>query len=248
MPDVTRPDRRAPRPGPAPALDLRRAAGRRRALRAGAARPLRAGRADRGVGAEHPRVGDPRVRRGAGRADPGHRQPGIQAGRAQVRARAVRLGRDLPAARVPRQPDGRSRSQTVRGELPALREAIGFDEFDAFLASGAPTSRCRDVQPGDPVQIQYTSGTTGFPKGALLHHRGLTNNARLTLGSFGLQPGEVLLNPFPLFHTAGCGLGVLGCVSHRLAHVPVLAFEPGLMLDLAESGAGRGRCWACRRC
>ena len=43
------------------------------------------------------------------------------------------------------------------------------------------------------------------------------------------------MNPFPLFHTAGCGLGALGCVSHQLAHVPVLAFEPGLMLDLIES-------------
>jgi fatty-acyl-CoA synthase len=90
------------------------------------------------------------------------------------------------------------------------------------------------VAPEDPVQIQYTSGTTGFPKGALLHHRGLTNNARMTLGVVGLAPGEVYVNPFPLFHTAGCGLGALGCVSHRLTHVPVLAFEPGLMLDLIE--------------
>jgi fatty-acyl-CoA synthase len=125
--------------------------------------------------------------------------------------------------------------QTIRGELPMLREAIEFNEFDAFLASGAPTEELPHVQPDDPVQIQYTSGTTGFPKGALLHHRGLTNNARLTLGEFDLAPGEVYVNPFPLFHTAGCGLGVLGCVSHQLTHVPVLAFEPGLMLDLAES-------------
>ena len=43
------------------------------------------------------------------------------------------------------------------------------------------------------------------------------------------------MNPFPLFHTAGCGLGALGCVSHQLAHVPVLAFESGLMLDLIET-------------
>ena len=85
------------------------------------------------------------------------------------------------------------------------------------------------------MQIQYTSGTTGFPKGALLHHRGLTNNARLTLGRFEFAPGEAYVNPFPLFHTAGCGLGALGCVSHQLAHVPVLAFESGLMLDLIET-------------
>ncbi|MEA2224822.1 MAG: long-chain acyl-CoA synthetase, partial [Solirubrobacteraceae bacterium] len=125
--------------------------------------------------------------------------------------------------------------EAVRDALPELREAIAFTDFDAFLASGAPTQQLPDVHPDDPVQIQYTSGTTGFPKGALLHHRGLTNNARLTLGEFGLAPGDAYVNPFPLFHTAGCGLGALGCVSHQLAHVPVLAFEPGLMLDLIEA-------------
>ena len=125
--------------------------------------------------------------------------------------------------------------QTIRHELPGLREAIEFGDFEDFLASGPPESGLPDVQPGDPVQIQYTSGTTGFPKGALLHHRGLTNNARLTMAGFGMAEGEVYVNPFPLFHTAGCGLGALGCVSHRLTHIPLLAFEPGLMLDIAES-------------
>ncbi len=122
----------------------------------------------------------------------------------------------------------------VRNELPLLREAISFTDFEAFLASGTTTEPLPAVSPTDPVQIQYTSGTTGFPKGALLHHRGLTNNARMTMGQFDLSPGEVYVNPFPLFHTAGCGLGVLGCVSHKLTHVPVLAFEPSLMLDLVE--------------
>jgi len=122
----------------------------------------------------------------------------------------------------------------VRPQLPALREAIPFTEFEAFLGSGSGAEQLPEVTPDDAVQIQYTSGTTGFPKGALLHHRGLTNNARLTLGIVGLAPGDVYVNPFPLFHTAGCGLGALGCVSHRLTHVPVLAFEPGLMLDLVE--------------
>ncbi len=122
----------------------------------------------------------------------------------------------------------------VRDQLPLLREAISLGDFESFLASGTSTGRLPDVSPADPVQIQYTSGTTGFPKGALLHHRGLTNNARLTMGRFDLAPGEVYVNPFPLFHTAGCGLGALGCVSHKLTHIPVLAFEPGLMLDLVE--------------
>jgi len=123
----------------------------------------------------------------------------------------------------------------VRDDLPDLRETILFTEFEDFLASGSPTQELPDVAPDDPVQIQYTSGTTGFPKGAYLHHRGLTNNARMTLGMFGYAPGDAYVNPFPLFHTAGCGLGVLGCVSHRLVHIPVLAFEPALMLELIEA-------------
>ena len=130
--------------------------------------------------------------------------------------------------------------ESVRSELPGLREAVAFSDFDAFLSTGARTEALPDVSPDDPVQIQYTSGTTGFPKGALLHHRGLTNNARLVLGGLGLEPGEAYVNPFPLFHTAGCGLGALGCVSHQLTHVPVVAFEPGLMLDLVESERAAG--------
>jgi len=125
--------------------------------------------------------------------------------------------------------------EAVRGQLPRLREALSFGDFDAFLGSGSPTETLPHVASEDPVQIQYTSGTTGFPKGALLHHRGLTNNARLTLGQLDFAPGEAYVNPFPLFHTAGCGVGALGCVSHQLAHVPVLAFEPGLVLDLIEA-------------
>src|SRR5450759_2773677 len=80
--------------------------------------------------------------------------------------------------------------ETLRGQLPGLRETISFSEFDAFLSSGASTEPLPDVGPDDPVQIQYTSGTTGFPKGAVLHHRGLTNTARMTLGRFEFAAGE----------------------------------------------------------
>ena len=67
--------------------------------------------------------------------------------------------------------------EQVRGECPELRETIRFDEWDAFMASGADDSiELPVVKPTDAVMIQYTSGTTGFPKGALLHHRGLVNN------------------------------------------------------------------------
>ncbi|MFL6089991.1 MAG: AMP-binding protein [Aeromicrobium sp.] len=124
---------------------------------------------------------------------------------------------------------------SVRANLPALRESVLFTDWDAFLASCPPEPSFPQVKPTDPVQIQYTSGTTGFPKGALLTHRGLTNNSRLFVTILGIQPGDTVVNPFPLFHTAGCALGVLGAVQAGACLVPVYAFDPTLMLELIEA-------------
>jgi fatty-acyl-CoA synthase len=122
----------------------------------------------------------------------------------------------------------------VRGELPLLRDAIRFTEWADFLASGSPGQALPEVQAGDAAQIQYTSGTTGFPKGALLHHRGITNNARLFAERVRLGAGDCYVNPMPLFHTAGCVMGVLGCVQAGATLVQLPAFDPGLMLALLE--------------
>jgi fatty-acyl-CoA synthase len=123
----------------------------------------------------------------------------------------------------------------VRPRLDALREVVLFSEWRAFLESGSAGRALPSVGPDDVAQIQYTSGTTGFPKGAQLHHRGLTNNARFYAERMGFQPGEVYLNTFPLFHTAGCVMGVLGAVQSGMVHVPLLAFDPTLALELMES-------------
>jgi len=123
----------------------------------------------------------------------------------------------------------------VRGELPELREAISFDDWDRFLASGDPARELPAVGPDDPAQIQYTSGTTGKPKGALLRHRGITNNGRYFARRLGVSGDDVWLNAMPLFHTGGCVLGVLGSVQSGSAQVLVPAFEPRLVLDLIES-------------
>jgi fatty-acyl-CoA synthase len=123
----------------------------------------------------------------------------------------------------------------VRTGLDGLREAILFPEWAAFVASCPPSPRFPDVQPTDPAQIQYTSGTTGFPKGALLHHRGLTNNARIFATLAGIEPGDVYVSPFPMFHTAGCVIGTLGTLQSGARHVPVYVSEPSLMLELIET-------------
>ena len=120
-------------------------------------------------------------------------------------------------------------------ELPALRSTISLTEWDDFRASGSPQQRLPEVSPSDPVQIQYTSGTTGAPKGAVLHHRGLTNNGRFVVSSFGVEPGEAFLNPAPLFHVAGCVVGVLGSLACRAKLVQPVTFDPGLALALCES-------------
>ena len=123
----------------------------------------------------------------------------------------------------------------VRRELPQLREAISFDDWEAYLELGDGDAPLPQVDSGDPAQIQFTSGTTGFPKGACLHHRGIVNNARFTAELFEVREGDVWLNPMPLFHTGGCVLGALGALHARATHVPVVAFDPGLVLELIES-------------
>ncbi|HEX5503148.1 MAG TPA: AMP-binding protein, partial [Thermomicrobiales bacterium] len=121
----------------------------------------------------------------------------------------------------------------VRPELPALREVVLFPDWADFLAAGAAAARLPDVTPDDTAQLQYTSGTTGFPKGARLSHRGIVNNARYCAQRLGAAPGEVWLNVMPLFHTAGCGLVALGAAHGRGAQV-LASFEPGLALELLE--------------
>jgi len=122
----------------------------------------------------------------------------------------------------------------LQAECPELREIIRFAEWDKFLASADPTTALPDVAPLDAVMIQYTSGTTGFPKGALLHHRGLVNNASHFMDRLGVADGDVYVTMMPLFHTAGSVMAVLGAVAHRSTQVLVEAFEPGLALALTE--------------
>jgi fatty-acyl-CoA synthase len=122
--------------------------------------------------------------------------------------------------------------QQVRGDLPALREVVSFAGWEEFCAEGAPDQVLPEVTPDAPAQIQYTSGTTGFPKGAVLHHRGIVNNARLYTARLGVGPGSVQLSAMPLFHTAGCVMSVLGAVVTRGTLILPPYFDPGLMLDL----------------
>jgi len=121
-------------------------------------------------------------------------------------------------------------AERVRGDLPQLRTVIPLSTLDD-LAAAAPAERALPAVTGDDVaQIQYTSGTTGVPKGARLTHRSLGNNGRFFAQTIGAKAGDVWMNPMPMFHTAGCGLVTLGALQTGGAQVMPRGFDSGLML------------------
>jgi fatty-acyl-CoA synthase len=123
----------------------------------------------------------------------------------------------------------------VAADVPALREVVDVDDHAALFAGEAASRALPDVAQGDPAQIQYTSGTTGFPKGAVLHHRGVTNNARFYGLRAGLRPGDTMINYMPLFHTAGCGMTTLGAAQFGCRMILAKLFDPPRILDLMEA-------------
>src|SRR3954453_9742138 len=130
-------------------------------------------------------------------------------------------------------------AREVSPRCPGLREIICFDDWPAFIAAGDDKNiTLPEVKPGDPVMIQYTSGTTGFPKGALLHHRGLANNGCDVAERMGIDAGDVFVTTMPLFHTGGCVVCVLGAVSRAATQVLLEAFEPGLVLEMFQTYRG----------
>ncbi|GAB5412910.1 MAG: AMP-binding protein [Congregibacter sp.] len=129
--------------------------------------------------------------------------------------------------------------ESVKSDCPDLREVVLLSEWSEFLSS-AKGKALPEVDAGDACMIQYTSGTTGFPKGALLHHRGLVNNGAHTAAVYDMGIGSTYMGIMPLFHTGGCVLGVLGALSIRAKLVLVEMFEPGLVLELMETYRATG--------
>ena len=94
----------------------------------------------------------------------------------------------------------------------------------------------KSLSPDDPINIQFTSGTTGAPKGAALTHSNIVNNGRFTVGRMGLNPGEILCIPVPLYHCFGMVMGSLGCVAIGAGMVfPAESFDPISTLAAVEA-------------
>lgn len=124
----------------------------------------------------------------------------------------------------------------LRGERPP-----GTLAWDDFLkrANEVPAGRLEDVaaqlKPSDPINIQYTSGTTGNPKGAMLSHRNILLNGYYAGNSQRLSEMDRICLPVPLYHCFGCVLGTLCCVVHGSTMVfPAEGFQPGASLAAIE--------------
>ena len=117
----------------------------------------------------------------------------------------------------------------------AAPDALVFDDVMRVGAGMDPAllqARQATVQPGDVAQVQYTSGTTGAPKGVMLTHRGLVNNANLMGLRAGWTQNDRLLAVMPLFHTAGCVCNVLGMLARGGTLLALVAFDAAQALAM----------------
>lgn len=126
----------------------------------------------------------------------------------------------------------------LRDDLSALREVIPVDEFDAFVSGGQGDAAMPDVAPLDPCLTLFTSGTTGQPKGVVLHHKGVLNMAHMTHDRGGLNDGGVFVSPMPLFYVGGLAHAAIGAVAHRATHVVVPHWDPELYMRIVEREGG----------
>ncbi|MCA8902174.1 MAG: AMP-binding protein [Hyphomonas sp.] len=124
-------------------------------------------------------------------------------------------------------------ADAVCDEIPAIKHRILLTDHAALFA-GEDTGQLRDPKPSDPTQIQYTSGTTGFPKGALLHHNGLVLNGYESMKRAGLKPGDSFVHNMPLFHTTGCAILVLGGLAIGATMLLAPMFDPAVIIRVIE--------------
>jgi fatty-acyl-CoA synthase len=140
--------------------------------------------------------------------------------------------------------DYRQMVDTVRPSLEALEDVIylGTDDWDALVAAGDGVyaddlaARESELAFDDPINIQYTSGTTGFPKGATLSHHNILNNGFFIGEGCAYSEADRVCIPVPFYHCFGMVLGNLACTTHGAAMViPEAAFDPAASLRAVEA-------------
>ncbi len=153
------------------------------------------------------------------------------------------------AAAQTRTSDYRTMVDAVRGELPDLGQAVFFDtdSWGELIAAGGSVGedelreRSAQLDSSDPINIQYTSGTTGFPKGATLSHHNILNNGFFVGEGCGITEHDRICVPVPYYHCFGMVMGNLAATSHGACVVlPSEQFEPAAVLEAVQ----RERCTA----
>lgn len=126
-------------------------------------------------------------------------------------------------------------------EPDGYRQVRGMWTWNDVLAKGAFVTRERlaerqaEQEFDDPINIQYTSGTTGNPKGATLSHHNILNNGYFVARLQGFTEHDRLCIPVPLYHCFGMVMGNLGCVTHGAAMIyPAESFEPTAVLETVQ--------------
>ena len=125
-------------------------------------------------------------------------------------------------------------AENATASVEGIREVINLNDETALHARGDLEGVLPAVAPDDAAQIQYTSGTTGFPKGAVLSHKNLINNARLYCHRKKVGRHSVWANFMPLFHTAGCATGALGCLQAACKMLLIKRFDADVFAKLIE--------------
>ena len=143
--------------------------------------------------------------------------------------------RTLVAAPAFKTSDYRAMIAEVRPSLPELERVVFLDspDWEELLARAAEVSadelrtRSEALAPDDPINIQYTSGTTGFPKGATLTHRNILNNGYFVGEGCRYTEEDRVCIPVPFYHCFGMVMGNLGATTHGAAMIiPAPAFDP----------------------
>ncbi|MGH3523396.1 MAG: AMP-binding protein, partial [Mycobacterium sp.] len=152
--------------------------------------------------------------------------------------------RTLVAATAFKGSDYRHMVEEVRPNADDLRDVVFLDTDDwtrmrgraELVSENNLRSRMAALDNRDPINIQYTSGTTGFPKGATLSHRNILNNGFFVTELLNLGPDDRLCIPVPFYHCFGMVMGNLGCTTHGATMViPAPGFDPGRTLAAIEA-------------
>ncbi|MGQ9007779.1 AMP-binding protein [Bacillus stercoris] len=118
--------------------------------------------------------------------------------------------------------------------LPGLYHWDDIEILAKTVTDAELKARMKGLDKDDVINMQYTSGTTGFPKGVMLTHFNVINNAANIAECMALSSQDRMCIPVPFFHCFGCVLGVLACVSVGAAMIPVPEFDPVTVLKTVE--------------